>query len=707
MANLVDIFTQSSGLKGETTVLSTSEDLPKDKPSLFDSLLKTSIEDIENSSAQNTNSKIVSQNITSNLEKSPLDAEVIEVNTKLIDEGLDSEAINLDENSNSEEVIKDLSKNITNELNKDNTKKDEIKEPTKNIQNSISSKNSLLDRLVLEVKNSNLEQVPKVEQILSEPLENVDIVNSDKSFIKSLDKVIEGLKNQNNLEQKLDSEKIIISKDDKLVEIIKEQEILIEDINGNSLKMEINSKDELKSALDEIMSRLSVIEQYSTEKKEDEKPKEDKPKEQEILIEDINGNNLQIKDDNSQNLDDVTLETTQNLSQIIVNSEDRQNIENQIETSVVLKDGLNFENILIVEDEVANSDAIKNETVKNENNLNSQNILIVENEVVKTENNTKVDQKLSLMDQLIQTNSKKDITTKIEESATSNPQSVEQINKNSKDVASNIFLAEQKNSLNNQLLFNKNEAVNILKNASSIEDIEKSANILDLDANNLEVEQNISSESLNDLSVDEKEILDRKNILNSILNEKNIRSVDVRNLITNSIEASKALLEDTINILDDKILDIQPNLVNSIQSRIVGAKQQMASMMSDVARQMYENYKPPVTVFRMNLNPGDLGTISVLMKQDKSSGLTINMSVSNIATLELLMENQNMLRNSLAKTFNDSANFNLDFSKGEGGQSQGDSSSNQNQRDKRDSNTQEILRLKKENKDYEEKNDYM
>lgn len=650
MANLVDIFTQSSGLKGETTVLSTSEDLPKDKPSLFDSLLKTSIEDIENSSAQNTNSKIVSQNITSNLEKSSLDAEVIEVNTKLIDEGLDSEAINLDENSNSEEVIKDLSKNITNELNKDNTKKDEIKEPTKNIQNSISSKNSLLDRLVLEVKNSNLEQVPKVEQILSEPLENVDIVNSDKSFIKSLDKVIEGLKNQNNLEQKLDSEKIIISKDDKLVEIIKEQEILIEDINGN---------------------------------------------------------NLQIKDENSQNLDDVTLETTQNLSQIIVNSEDRQNIENQIETSTVLKDSLNFENILIVEDEVANSDAIKNETVKNENNLNSQNILIVENEVVKTENNTKVDQKLSLMDQLIQTNSKKDITTKIEESATSNPQSVEQINKNSKDVASNIFLAEQKNSLNNQLLFNKNEAVNILKNASSIEDIEKSANILDLDANNLEVEQNISSESLNDLSVDEKEILDRKNILNSILNEKNIRSVDVRNLITNSIEASKALLEDTINILDDKILDIQPNLVNSIQSRIVGAKQQMASMMSDVARQMYENYKPPVTVFRMNLNPGDLGTISVLMKQDKSSGLTINMSVSNIATLELLMENQNMLRNSLAKTFNDSANFNLDFSKGEGGQSQGDSSSNQNQRDKRDSNTQEILRLKKENKDYEEKNDYM
>ena len=658
MANLVDIFTQTSGLKGETTVLSTSEDLPKDKPSLFDSLLKTSIEDIENSSTQNTNSKIVSQNSTSNLEKSPLDGEVLEIDTKLSGEAIEFETINLDENSNSEEVIKDLSKNVTNDLNNDNTKKDEAKEPVKNIQNSLSSKNSLLDRLVLEVKNSNLEQVSKGEQILSEPLknlENVDIESNDKTFIKSLDEVIEDLKSQNNLEEKLDSSKIVISKDDKSVEIIKEQEVLVKDINGNS---------------------------------------------------------LQIKDENTKVVELVTSEKTQDVSQIIVNIENTQELENKIQTSTILKDSLNSENILIVQDEIVNDEAIKNEVIKNENKVISENVLIIQDEAIKSEdvkinNNTKVEQKLSLMDQLIQTNSKKDITAKIEEAVSLNPQSIEQTNKNSKELASNIFLADQKNSLNNQLLFNKNEAINILKNASGIEDIEKSANILDLNANNLEVEQNISSENLTDLSVDEKEILDRKNILNSILNEKDVRSVDVRNLITNSIEASKALLEDTINIVDDKVLDIQPNLVNSIQSRIVGAKQQMASMMSDVARQMYENYKPPVTVFRMNLNPGDLGTISVLMKQDKSSGLTINMSVSNIATLELLMENQNMLRNSLAKTFNDSANFNLDFSKGEGGQSQGDSSSNQNQRDKRDSNTQEILKLKKENKDYEEKNDYM
>lgn len=51
-----------------------------------------------------------------------------------------------------------------------------------------------------------------------------------------------------------------------------------------SLKVEIKSKDELNSALEEIMSRLSMVEQSSKEKsKEDEpKPKEDEKKDYEV-----------------------------------------------------------------------------------------------------------------------------------------------------------------------------------------------------------------------------------------------------------------------------------------------------------------------------------------------------------------------------------------------------------------------------------------
>ena len=39
--------------------------------------------------------------------------------------------------------------------------------------------------------------------------------------------------------------------------------------------MELNSKDDLYSALDEIMARLSVIEQSTNEKPKDEMPKDD------------------------------------------------------------------------------------------------------------------------------------------------------------------------------------------------------------------------------------------------------------------------------------------------------------------------------------------------------------------------------------------------------------------------------------------------
>ena len=39
--------------------------------------------------------------------------------------------------------------------------------------------------------------------------------------------------------------------------------------------MELNSKDDLYSVLDEIMARLSVIEQSTNEKTKEDKPKED------------------------------------------------------------------------------------------------------------------------------------------------------------------------------------------------------------------------------------------------------------------------------------------------------------------------------------------------------------------------------------------------------------------------------------------------
>ena len=52
--------------------------------------------------------------------------------------------------------------------------------------------------------------------------------------------------------------------------------------------MELNSKDDLYSTLDEIMARLSVIEQSTNEKPKDDKPKEDeKPTDETTEVETV------------------------------------------------------------------------------------------------------------------------------------------------------------------------------------------------------------------------------------------------------------------------------------------------------------------------------------------------------------------------------------------------------------------------------------
>lgn len=177
-------------------------------------------------------------------------------------------------------------------------------------------------------------------------------------------------------------------------------------------------------------------------------------------------------------------------------------------------------------------------------------------------------------------------------------------------------------------------------------------------------------------------------------------------MITSSIEASKALLEDTINIVDDMALNVNNTLVQSLQTKIVGARQQMGQMMSDVARQMYENYKPPVTAFRINLNPATLGAIAIVMRNDRDNGLTISMSVSSGTTLDAMIENQNSLRNSLNKLFDENTKFNLNFSSSSDNQSS--NQNNQNNSSGQNLNNQEILKSIEENEIQEEKNtDYM
>ena len=51
--------------------------------------------------------------------------------------------------------------------------------------------------------------------------------------------------------------------------------------------MELNSKDDLYSTLDEILARLSVIEQSTNEKPKEDKPKEENPKDETAEVESV------------------------------------------------------------------------------------------------------------------------------------------------------------------------------------------------------------------------------------------------------------------------------------------------------------------------------------------------------------------------------------------------------------------------------------
>ena len=99
-------------------------------------------------------------------------------------------------------------------------------------------------------------------------------------------------------------------------------------------------------------------------------------------------------------------------------------------------------------------------------------------------------------------------------------------------------------------------------------------------------------------------------------------------------------------------LRVERNAVEAFTSKVIDSKQRLNSFMSDMARQMYENYKPPITAFRINLNPANLGSISILIKNNKSeNSLNISMNMSKGETFETMSENKTQLQNNISRLF--------------------------------------------------------
>ncbi|RXJ56268.1 flagellar hook-length control protein FliK [Candidatus Marinarcus aquaticus] len=237
----------------------------------------------------------------------------------------------------------------------------------------------------------------------------------------------------------------------------------------------------------------------------------------------------------------------------------------------------------------------------------------------------------------------------------------------SDSLINNIYLTSQQSALNKASLENAYNAKKVLTEGTSVKDVQKSAQMLDL---GLEDAQLIKEQELKNTL--KEEFISKLNF------SKDVLKYDLQKINEVISQSAKTTSLNNINIAQDVEINLSSTAVYNIQNRIVGAQQQMNTMMSDVARNMYLNYKPPVTAFRMNLNPAHLGNIAVLIKNEKENGLSISLNMSNQNTLDSFVDNQAALRAALARNFNTDSNINLSFNMQEGGSEQQASSSNSN-----------------------------
>lgn len=606
-----------------------------------------------------------------------------------------------------------------------------------NSEKELKTTTSLLDRMILEakkdIKTSTKEELTDLTQEANkEVLINPEIIESTEEVIDLTKNILEN--NKNNEVKSLEVEKVL----NTIPTLKQEPEVNSEEIIGKDIKTTISlldrmiidaNKDIKVLSKEELKNFTNIVNPEVITNTEAIKTLEVNP---EVKVNPlVNEENQDIKILNSK----PEVKSEENISKDLKDSVPLKEVKVTVKEELKSLNNKVNEDLLVTTVVVDNKEVQKttvSKIVENEEKIevpqNIEELVILTNKIIKSEvpeasvkinvdqklnvlNNIpseNKDTKISLMDQLILKNS-------------NNPQSIIPLEKMNvgqgevvtKELISNIYLSSQKNSINTQELFNKNEAINLLKDAKSIDDVKTSAGMLDLGLEDVEVDldEKLDLSSKTDLNKKtDLDLLTRKNQINNLMLEKNIKNEDVKVLITKSVEASNALLGNSLQLADDAVVSVNSPLSYNIQSKIIGAKQQMSAMMSDIAKQMYENYKPPVTVFRINLNPLELGSIAILMKSDRNNALTISMSASNNGTLEALVENQNILRSSLNKTFDENTKFNFDFSSSNQNSNQSNNQRNQQNSNKfeRQMDTQSVLQLKEENRNKEEISiDYM
>jgi len=203
----------------------------------------------------------------------------------------------------------------------------------------------------------------------------------------------------------------------------------------------------------------------------------------------------------------------------------------------------------------------------------------------------------------------------------------------------------------------KSEGKKIASQAKNVDDIRKSSKVLDLGLQDTQIIQEESEEQ----KIYKKDFLNRLAFAQNSM-QKTFKNIN-DNIIIKSETTNANQNEVAASTLTSKSIEINvaPQAIQTFESRVIGARQRLGSFMSDVARQIYQNYKPPLTSFRINLLPANLGSIAITLKSERDNGISISLNMSSSTTLDTFVDNQASLRAALTRNFDGEANFSLDF----------------------------------------------
>jgi len=395
----------------------------------------------------------------------------------------------------------------------------------------------------------------------------------------------------------------------------------------------------------------------------------------------------------------------------------------------------------------------KDQIEKNKNVESKKNVPIITTNLEKLKKIKKIDEKdenfnsvktlVGLNEVITKTNNKISENKNIKNEKKSKITSKKIVKNNS--LLDNLLNKAKNSKPNNIILNNKNEVIKkqfdsvkkvekeVLKESilhqtkqeiienKSIDSVVKGAKKLNLNIESIEIQKDKKKNK------NRKEFKDKKNLnelfetsksLNKAFLNKQIidRQVDnktsilqeVKTLpINTKLDSSEKIVQNEQPKSNQNIqevgITVNKTLVEQFHIKIINAKQKMASLMSDIARSIYANYKPPVTSFRIKLNPVNLGQISVLIRTQKhtnNNSLEINLGISKQQTHEVLIEHKHLLQQSLNKNFNNSEiSLNMSFSS-DTGSSFNEYQHNQNHQNNKKNNGIENNNIEDENITY-------